>query len=709
MTLVTDPDLIDELAGHGQSGYQVSGRTATASFRGTGGAAADGLAGTGCARAGRRTRDRARRSPPYADPAVESLSQAGLTWSTAERPPGAAETGASARRSAAPRRRQRHRLAGRPTCQPSRRCRTLVEQGTSTVVVERQGRCRSGSTRRGRYRTRSRRCHRRFGRTASRRHVHADRAPGRRGARPDRATDWRRCPNWSPQLAIRVVTSLDALALRRDHPAARPRRRAARSPSGRSSRPPSTVWSHAAAAARGHGRPFTPVDHGRLAGRVPAASCLPTATDDLHYVDADAAGAGQPVRRRRRPRRPPHQPRSATCRRRCSAAHRPRCSATRATSDAVRDRLVAVRLDRIRTAVSTSSSRRRHVHPDVEELAAAGHASINTLARTRRRCGSRSARSDGVRRLRARRPVDAAAANTPQQVRVPTHIDRTGRHRGRGHRSRRPTACSLGTTRSAAHGAQHRARHGRGRHHDRRRGRARARPAGAADPPAAPRPAAGQAAGKRPDAEHVSTATVSHDVTDGDGWSRPSLYAGGGRPFEPRTFTEADPISAVLRRRLGAARPATTPWSDDRPTSARGACGRDRPADGPAAAAARPTADAARAAPAPAVDRPTAEASRRRTAGLLANSRTMAIASLASRITGFLRSSLLVAALGVGRSATPTTSATTSRTWSTSCCSAACCPACSSRCSSTPRKTTTTTASPTPSGCCRSPRPRSAR
>ena len=34
--------------------------------------------------------------------------------------------------------------------------------------------------------------------------------------------------------------------------------------------------------------------------------------------------------------------------------------------------------------------------------------------------------------------------------------------------------------------------------------------------------------------------------------------------------------------------------------------------------------------------------------GLIANSRTMAVASLVSRITGFLRSSLLVAALGVG-------------------------------------------------------------
>ncbi|HJQ44235.1 MAG TPA: hypothetical protein VJ831_14195, partial [Jatrophihabitantaceae bacterium] len=31
-----------------------------------------------------------------------------------------------------------------------------------------------------------------------------------------------------------------------------------------------------------------------------------------------------------------------------------------------------------------------------------------------------------------------------------------------------------------------------------------------------------------------------------DDWGQPALYQSGGRTFEPRTFTEADPISQVL-------------------------------------------------------------------------------------------------------------------------------------------------------------------
>jgi len=31
-----------------------------------------------------------------------------------------------------------------------------------------------------------------------------------------------------------------------------------------------------------------------------------------------------------------------------------------------------------------------------------------------------------------------------------------------------------------------------------------------------------------------------------DDWSAPSLYSGRGQVMQPRTFTEADPISAVL-------------------------------------------------------------------------------------------------------------------------------------------------------------------
>ncbi|MDT4960892.1 MAG: putative peptidoglycan lipid flippase [Pseudonocardiales bacterium] len=118
----------------------------------------------------------------------------------------------------------------------------------------------------------------------------------------------------------------------------------------------------------------------------------------------------------------------------------------------------------------------------------------------------------------------------------------------------------------------------------------------------------------------------------GGDWSRPSLYAGGAM-FEPRTFTEADPISSVF----------FTDWADvpaphEPQWSAPTYVGRRnlRPGTKPAAA----TIDAARGTTEAAADEGTS--------GLLATSRTMAVASLASRITGFLRSVLLVAALGTG-------------------------------------------------------------
>ncbi len=127
-----------------------------------------------------------------------------------------------------------------------------------------------------------------------------------------------------------------------------------------------------------------------------------------------------------------------------------------------------------------------------------------------------------------------------------------------------------------------------------------------------------------------------------DDWSTPSLYAGRGRVMEPRTFTEADPISAVLVADwLGDEDDGQNPWST---TTYVGPRRRrpDRRGRGTESADEAPSATAAQAppetqAPAKAADR-----------GLLANSRSMAIASLVSRITGFLRSALLVAALGVG-------------------------------------------------------------
>jgi putative peptidoglycan lipid II flippase len=141
-----------------------------------------------------------------------------------------------------------------------------------------------------------------------------------------------------------------------------------------------------------------------------------------------------------------------------------------------------------------------------------------------------------------------------------------------------------------------------------------------------------------------------------DGWSAPSLYA-GGEAFAPRTFTEADPLSALLFPDWDE--PEVVPdagvdhapqWS---PTTYVGRHGR-RLAPRGAADGAAPEAP-----PAVPVDEGSPELaeeagqleqvgavdeSGKRT--LLANSRTIAIASLTSRLTGFARSVLLVAALG---------------------------------------------------------------
>jgi putative peptidoglycan lipid II flippase len=125
-----------------------------------------------------------------------------------------------------------------------------------------------------------------------------------------------------------------------------------------------------------------------------------------------------------------------------------------------------------------------------------------------------------------------------------------------------------------------------------------------------------------------------------DDWSTPTHYT-GGRLIEPRTFTEADPMTSVL----------LSDWADGVDESRWGATtyvGRPRRGRGQATAPAGPSAapeasPAAEAAP-EAAPAPAAESDR----GVLANSRSMAVASLTSRITGFLRSILLLAALGTG-------------------------------------------------------------
>jgi putative peptidoglycan lipid II flippase len=136
---------------------------------------------------------------------------------------------------------------------------------------------------------------------------------------------------------------------------------------------------------------------------------------------------------------------------------------------------------------------------------------------------------------------------------------------------------------------------------------------------------------------------------DGEGWSTPSVYR-RGEIFSPPTFADNDPLSALLldwdepepdteqwgratyvgpRRLLPGTVPASEIIDSSRPS----------PTDGPPVALDQP---------------PTTRSAARRgrneqsTRGLMANSRTMAVASLVSRLTGFLRSSLLVAALGIG-------------------------------------------------------------
>ena len=135
-----------------------------------------------------------------------------------------------------------------------------------------------------------------------------------------------------------------------------------------------------------------------------------------------------------------------------------------------------------------------------------------------------------------------------------------------------------------------------------------------------------------------------------DGWSPPSLYRRGGELIQPRMFTEADPIASVLLADWGAGGA-----DDDRPgswgTTTYVGPRRLRPDTVPAAqtiAARRGTAPA-ESPSSSATAHPAAGQAPGKTAdrGLITNSRTMAVASLVSRVTGFLRSSLLVAAIGI--------------------------------------------------------------
>jgi len=129
-----------------------------------------------------------------------------------------------------------------------------------------------------------------------------------------------------------------------------------------------------------------------------------------------------------------------------------------------------------------------------------------------------------------------------------------------------------------------------------------------------------------------------------EGWSTPTHYR-GGRAIEPRTFTEADPMTSLF----------VADWDDSAEQSRWGATTYvGRPRGGRMAEA--PSAPATEAAGEPKLDQDAEQPAAAQPAGaavesdrgLLANSRSMAVASLASRITGFLRSVMLVAALGTG-------------------------------------------------------------
>jgi putative peptidoglycan lipid II flippase len=143
-----------------------------------------------------------------------------------------------------------------------------------------------------------------------------------------------------------------------------------------------------------------------------------------------------------------------------------------------------------------------------------------------------------------------------------------------------------------------------------------------------------------------------------EGWGDATHYA-SGQMIEPRTFTEADPIGSMIG---GWNRPADEPvWSATTYVGKPRRRHRDDAAAPAADTGHRPVhaADPAVESPEETGQRLAAEIGDQTAAqtaarddasneGLLANSRTMAVASLASRVTGFMRSILLVAALGTG-------------------------------------------------------------
>ena len=375
----------------------------------------------------------------------------------------------------------------------------------------------------------------------------------------------------------------------------------------------------------------------------------------------------------------------------CGRRRRPGAGAPEAAAAAAA--LCAERIAELRGSVRVLeppepvlAGHRRRPAADHRGQRAPGHGAGQRLEIASRRAAGRRRSS----RSRSRRWAGGRCGCQRQVTRGPVHGAGLGAHAGR--RAARPT--------EPAAGALHRLRH----HHrvaDGERGRpargAGRAPGGAPDPrgdrrrapipgrvPAAPRSRAdgadpGRGGSSPPDAVPAGTPPASPTRPGaGPDPCRTRTAARTGRR-QPRPTTSHRPAATRCpsrpRTRARSRRPAT-----DRPEATLPP---DRPEPCDRARASSPVESTTPSRPPdrPAPDRPgRADAVTERTAGgpepsLGRASRMMAIASLASRITGFLRRSRWSRCSASAWSTTPTRSPTRCPTSSTSCCSAACSPA----------------------------------
>src|SRR3954453_9854737 len=119
-----------------------------------------------------------------------------------------------------------------------------------------------------------------------------------------------------------------------------------------------------------------------------------------------------------------------------------------------------------------------------------------------------------------------------------------------------------------------------------------------------------------------------------DDWGAPP-HNSAGKPLEPRTFTEVDPMTTMF--------PADWGGEHEERWGATTYAGRRRKREEKPKADTPPAREPAREPEAAGGQEPVADSTDH---GVIANSRSMALGSLTSRVTGFLRSIMLVAALG---------------------------------------------------------------